>query len=114
MLCPPLPPAKLVDDWVERHRYPPSLACHLVGIPVSVLGVLLVPVFLTLASWRVFLLALGLFLVGYGLQFLGHLFEWTEPGEIAGLRLLWRRRPARAAPHPSAGSEGTSGASSSG
>jgi uncharacterized membrane protein YGL010W len=114
MLCPPLPSAKLVDDWVERHRYPPSLACHLVGIPVSVLGVLLVPVFLALASWRVFLLSLGLFAAGYTLQFLGHLFEWTEPGEITGLRLLWERRLGKAAPVSSTDGAGTPGPSSSG
>jgi uncharacterized membrane protein YGL010W len=94
-----------VTNWVERHRYPPSLVCHLVGIPVSVLGVLLLPAMLALASWRIFVLGFGLFTMGYGLQFLGHLFEWTEPGEITALRRLASRRsrqgPGRSGPSSS-------------
>lgn len=92
MFCPPLPPSPMVQDWVRRHRYPPSLACHLVGIPVSVLGLLLVPAAVPLFSWRILALAVGLFAAGYGFQFLGHLLEWTEPGEITALRRIGRRR----------------------
>lgn len=98
MFCPPLPPARLVQDWVERHRYPPSLACHLVGIPVSVLGLLLFPVALPLFSWRILALSIGLFVAGYGFQFLGHLLEWTEPGEITALKEVWARRGSNARP----------------
>jgi hypothetical protein len=92
MICPPLPKARIVQDWVERHRFVPSLLLHLVGIPLSVLGILLIPVYLPLASWRIFLLSLGFFVGGYLFQFLGHLLEWTEPGEITALRTWWRSR----------------------
>jgi hypothetical protein len=33
-------------------------------------------------SWRIFVLALALFVGGYLLQFAGHLLEGTDPGEI--------------------------------
>lgn len=102
MLCPPLSSAPLIDHWIERHRHLPSLLLHLVGIPVSVLGVLLIPVYLPLLSWRMMLFSLGLFLGGYGLQFLGHLLEWTEPGEITAIRARWSRR--RSSP-PTTGAE---------
>src|SRR5690348_2228284 len=92
MICPPLPPARLVQDWVERHRDPRSLVLHLIGIPVSVLGLLLVPAYLALLSWRLFFFSAALFVGGYLLQFLGHLLEWTEPGELAALRRRFARR----------------------
>lgn len=98
MFCPPLPPAPLVQDWVERHRYPPSLICHLIGIPVSVLGLLLGPAAVPLLSWRVLALSVGLFVAGYGFQFFGHLLEWTEPGELTALRRIGKRRESAAAP----------------
>ena len=46
MVYPPLPPCALVENWLERHRGPVSFALHMVGIPPTILGVLLVPVYL--------------------------------------------------------------------
>lgn len=103
MICPPLPPARLVQDWVERHRHPVSLVLHLIGIPVSVLGLLLVPAYLILLSGPIFLLSAGLFAAGYAFQFLGHLLEWSEPGEITGIRRLLGRAVRRAGPSGTAG-----------
>ncbi len=54
----------------------------MIGIPPTILGVLLVPIYLILLSLPVFLLALALFIGGYLLQFLGHFLEGTDPGEI--------------------------------
>jgi Protein of unknown function (DUF962) len=58
------------------------LILHMIGIPPTILGVLFIPIYLTLFSLPVFLLALALFIGGYLLQFLGHLLEGTDPGEI--------------------------------
>jgi hypothetical protein len=82
MIEPPLPPHPLVRDWLDRHTNPASFVLHLIGIPPTILGVLLVPVYLWLLSLPVFLLALALFLGGYLLQFAGHVIEGTDPGEI--------------------------------
>lgn len=98
MLITPQPPAPMVQDWLERHRDARSFALHLFGIPGTILGVLLIPVYLTLLSVTVFLFALACFVGGYALQFLGHALDGTEPGEVRGLRVWWgRRREARAA-----------------
>lgn len=86
MVCPPHPPEPLVEDWLERHRNPVSFALHLAGIPATILGTMLIPVYLALWSPEVFLLALAFFVGGFAIQFLGHALELTEPGEIAGLR----------------------------
>ncbi|WP_435005425.1 Mpo1-like protein [Tundrisphaera lichenicola] len=101
MLYPPQSPSPLVNDWIERHRDPRSFVLHLFGIPGTILGVLLMPIYLLLLSIPVFAFALVLFLGGFGLQFLGHALDGTEPGEIRGLRMWWaRRREARAQARP--------------
>jgi uncharacterized membrane protein YGL010W len=93
MLYPPQPPAPMVNDWVERHRDPRSFVLHLFGIPGTILGVLLLPIYVMLMSIPLFVFALILFVGGYLLQFLGHALDGSEPGEVRGLRLwLGRRR----------------------
>ncbi len=86
MLLPPLAPAPIVQDWLARHSRPTSFALHMVGIPLTIMGVLLVPVYLGIASLPIFLLSVSLFVGGYLVQFLGHALEGSEPGEIAYLR----------------------------
>ncbi len=97
MLYPPQPPSPLVKNWVERHRDPRSFVLHLFGIPGTILGVLLMPFYVLLLSFPLFLLALVLFVGGFGIQFLGHALDGSEPGEIRAMR-TWvaRRREARA------------------
>jgi hypothetical protein len=82
MICQPMPHSKLVVNWVERHRNPVSFALHVVGIPPTILGVLLIPVYVYCLSIPIFLFALGMFVGGYAVQFLGHALEGTDPGEI--------------------------------
>src|SRR3954465_11179224 len=70
MICPPLPPSPLIVDWIDRHRNPASFVLHMFGILPTILGVLLIPVYVTLMSVPIFLLALALFVGGYLVQFL--------------------------------------------
>ena len=82
MVCPPLTAHALVDNWLERHRNPVSFVLHVVGIPPTILGVLLIPIYVFALSVPIFLFALALFVGGYAVQFLGHALEGTDPGEI--------------------------------
>ena len=96
MIYTPQTASPLVNDWIDRHRDPRSFVLHLFGIPGTILGVLLVPIYTMLWSRPVFGFALVVFLGGFALQFLGHALDGTEPGEIKGLRAWWaRRREAR-------------------
>lgn len=99
MVCPPYPPEPLVEDWLARHRNPTSFLLHAIGVPSTILGTMLVPAYLALWSLDIFLLALGLFVGGYAVQFLGHALEGSEPGEITGLKNRWKQwsRRGRAA-----------------
>lgn len=82
MVYPPQPPHRLVWHWIERHPHPTSFILHMIGIPLTILGVLLFPVYVSLLSLPIMLLSLGLFFGGYALQFAGHFIEGTDPGEI--------------------------------
>ena len=54
----------------------------MVGIPPTILGVLLIPVYVYCLSVPIFLLALACSSGGYLVQFLGHALEGTDPGEV--------------------------------
>lgn len=82
MVTPPLPPHPLVTHWQERHPFPFSFILHMIGIPPTILGALLIPVYLYLLSWPIFLFALASFVGGYAIQFAGHAWEGTTPGEL--------------------------------
>lgn len=62
-------------NWLERHQHPFSFALHLVGIPMTVVGV----GFALVGWWRT---GLALFVVGYAIQFLGHAVEGNDAGEL--------------------------------
>lgn len=96
MLVPPLRSDSIVEDWYERHTHRVSLVLHVIGIPLMVLGIVLVPVYVAMLSPAVFLVALAAFVGGYAFQFIGHLVDWTEPGELRLLRLWIQRKLAGA------------------
>jgi putative effector of murein hydrolase LrgA (UPF0299 family) len=54
----------------------------MLGIPPTIIGLLLLPVYVLLMSVSCFILATLLFVGGYLVQFLGHALEGTDPGEI--------------------------------
>jgi hypothetical protein len=68
-------------NWRERHQDPFNFAIHLIGIPLAVSGIPLL--FLVPWYWGV-----GAIVVGYLLQFLGHLKEGNDVGEWAGIKRL--------------------------
>ncbi len=86
MICPPHQTSPLVSNWLERHREPLSFVLHMIGIPPTIVGVLMIPIYAYLMSFNLFLLALALFVGGYLIQFLGHALEGSDPGEIILLK----------------------------
>ena len=111
MICPPLSPSPLVANWLERHRSPLSFTLHMLGIPPTILGVILIPVYLYAFSLRVFLLALAAFVGGYLVQFLGHAVEGTDPGEVIYFKRKMGLRYVEFAPSRGGGLSGRPAAS---
>jgi hypothetical protein len=70
-----------LEGWRLRHRLPINFALHLVGIPLAVSSLVL----LFLVDWY---WAVAAFVVGYLLQWIGHLFEGNDLGEWAAIKRL--------------------------
>jgi uncharacterized membrane protein YGL010W len=60
-----------IENYKAKHRHPLNKLSHSIGIPLIVISL---PLFFF--NWR---WALGLFIVGWALQFLGHLIEGNQP-----------------------------------
>jgi hypothetical protein len=69
-----------LDGWLLRHQLPFNFYIHLIGIPLAVAGVVLLFV---LPWWGV-----GAFVLGYVLQYVGHLAEGNDLGEWAAIKRL--------------------------
>jgi hypothetical protein len=75
------PLRRIIKNWRERHRHPFNFWIHMIGIPLAVLGVILL--FFVPWYW-----ALAAFVLGYLLQYLGHRVEGNDVGEWAGIKRL--------------------------
>ncbi len=74
----------MLRRWLARHRNPTNFALHVAGIPATLLAV---PAVAT-GHWVV---AAGLLVAGYALQFLGHIVEGNRSGEEELIRKLLGR-----------------------
>jgi hypothetical protein len=70
-----------LSGWRERHRLPFNFYIHLMGIPLAVSGVFLL--FFQPWYWGV-----GAIVLGYLLQWIGHLAEGNDVGEWAAIKRL--------------------------
>lgn len=70
----------LLDQYADEHRHPLNQATHAVGIPLILAG--LVTLFF---NWKI---GLGLFVVGWIFQFVGHRIEGNKPAFFRNLIFL--------------------------
>lgn len=83
-----------LTNYKAKHRHPLNRLSHSIGIPMIVLSL---PLFFF--DWR---WALGLFIVGWILQFIGHAIEGNQPAFFRNpvyllIGPLWLARRAAAA-----------------
>jgi uncharacterized membrane protein YGL010W len=79
------------DEWIaeygESHKHPANRVCHTIGIPmIAVSVIVLVAALLVPPLWK---LALGLFVVGWIFQFVGHAYEGKPPEFLKDWRFLF-------------------------
>jgi hypothetical protein len=72
---------KAVGNWLERHRRPFNYLIHIPGISLAVAGVFLL--FFLPWYWGV-----AAIVIGYFLQWLGHLVEGNDVGEWAAIKRM--------------------------
>jgi uncharacterized membrane protein YGL010W len=80
-----------MDEWVRQyaqsHQNPFNRLCHTIGIPLIVISiVLLLAAIVVPGLWKV---GLGLFVVGWAFQFLGHFVEGKPPEFLSDWRFLF-------------------------
>jgi hypothetical protein len=67
---------RFLVKWLARHATPGNRVLHVLGIGGAFVAAPAIAVF-----WRRWWLALGVFVVGYVLQIVGHLMEGSPVGE---------------------------------
>lgn len=81
-----------LSRWLARHRHPVSLTLHILGIPLTVAAAALAVVQLAGWRWDLWYRPAGLLVAGYLLQWLGHVIEGNDMGEIILVK-RWLGRP---------------------
>lgn len=79
------------DEWIAQyslsHRNGINRACHTLGIPMIAVSVpLFVAAIFVTGLWKP---ALALFVIGWALQFVGHIFEGKPPEFFSDWRFLF-------------------------
>jgi uncharacterized membrane protein YGL010W len=94
------PWAEWVEGYGRSHTHPLNQLLHLVGIPMIVLSLPAALAAAFLPGWGP--VAVGLFLLGWALQFAGHAIERKPPEFLrdprfllVGLRWWWHKLQAR-------------------
>ena len=79
--------AEWVAQYAASHQNPVNSFCHMLGIPMIAVSVVLLVLAL---EWRHLLLpALILFAFGWALQFIGHAIEGKKPEFFSDWRFLF-------------------------
>ena len=75
-----------IREYSAGHQNPVNQACHMVGIPMIAIAVLLIP----FALWRpvAWMVVAGLFAMGWIFQFVGHAIEQKPPEFFKDWRFL--------------------------
>ena len=77
-----------IRNWQERHRHPVSRWLHAIGIPLLVFGLLLGAWQLGQWRWDVWYRPVGLIVVSYILQWVGHRVEGNDMGELVLIKRM--------------------------
>jgi uncharacterized membrane protein YGL010W len=76
-----------VAQYAESHQHPINRICHTIGIPLIVVSIVILLLSLAVSGlWR---LGLGLFVVGWIFQFVGHAVEGKPPEFFKDWRFLF-------------------------
>ena len=75
-----------IAQYASSHQHPVNRFCHTVGIPMIAISLIVgVAALFVTGLWKI---ALGLFLLGWIFQFVGHAFERKEPEFFHDWRFL--------------------------
>ncbi|HVK18757.1 MAG TPA: Mpo1-like protein [Fimbriiglobus sp.] len=81
-------------NWLERHQHPFNFAIHMFGIPLAFAG--LVCLFFLPWYWGI-----GMFVLGYLFQYVGHRVEGNDVGELIPIKRALGLPVVAVVPRPS-------------
>jgi len=81
-----------VHRWLVRHQHPASLLLHAIAIPMLPWAGYLAVVQLWDAAWSLWWRPVGLVVLSYALQWVGHRVEGNDMGELI-LAKKWIGKP---------------------
>ena len=76
-----------VAEYQKSHQNPINQYCHMIGIPL--IAVSIVMLLATVVFHSIWPLAVGLFVLGWALQFIGHIVERKPPEFLQDWRFLF-------------------------
>jgi hypothetical protein len=100
--------SRVLHQWLSRHQHPVSRVLHGIGIPMLIFALLLGAVQLWQWRWDLWWRPVGLIVLSYLLQWIGHRAEGNDVGEIIFIKKLLRlpyvivspRYPSQDSPAP--------------
>jgi len=87
-----------IARWLERHQHPASQVLHAVGIPLMVVALALGVWQMVDWRWYLWWRPVGLLVVSYVLQWIGHRIEGNDMGEIIVIKRMLGRPYVAVAP----------------
>lgn len=78
--------------YLERHQHAASRVLHAIGVPATVAAVVLAGLQLAQWRWDLWWRPAALLVGGYALQYIGHLIEGNDMGEVILVK-KWLGRP---------------------
>ncbi len=78
-----------LSNWFERHRNPVSLVLHVIGIPMTIAFIPLAIWQLAESRWDLWWRPTFLLVGGYVLQWVGHVIEGNDMGEVILVKKLF-------------------------
>jgi uncharacterized membrane protein YGL010W len=80
---------RFIVDYAARHSHPVNAVLHVAGIPMTFVGLVAALRGSPLSGW-------GLLAAGFLLQYVGHLVQGSEMGELTLIKGLIHRLPGLA------------------
>lgn len=79
---------KWLTRYLERHQSAVSFWLHVIGIPLTIAAAVVVIYQLYHGQWNLWWRPVGLVVAGYLLQYIGHVYEGNEMGEVILVKRL--------------------------
>jgi hypothetical protein len=78
-------------NWLDRHQHPASQVLHAIGIPLTILAVVVAGLQLNQGRCDLWYRPVLLLVIGYLLQWVGHTIEGNDMGEVILVKRLLGR-----------------------